>query len=404
MRCVVSLLMIGLLWLVGCGENQSEVEDQSNISGQHTLAPRITPTFSGPVTLTLWHPYQGPSADALQTAAEVFTVANPNLKVVFEYHTPEELRADYEHAVQQGAGPEILVTQPQWVGDLVKNRLILPLDTSLIDYLGTQLDAQVFQSLDYEDQYWGSPLSADVLMLYTKIADITFEPRAIDDLLVVAGENGIVLPVDTVSLLGLYQSPTSAFFNSAGKPMIDQSALISFTTLLHSLATDGRVTFSDDPDSFINGSASALVAPASLYPTLAAALGDQLRVSRLPEITAGVLWRPVVELTLLTVSVNATDESLRAASLLLAYLISPETQERLATEAEFMPIMNVTTSTNSTTRLYIQQLRNSQPMTLDPSFYQDFLPDFEGLLSQVRQPDVDVVTLVETWLAEHSGQ
>ncbi|MBI5930954.1 MAG: extracellular solute-binding protein [Chloroflexi bacterium] len=398
MRRVGYLVFIGILLLTACDKKQSEDQSQSTLPSQR--APYITPTFSGPVALTLWHPYQGANADALQSAANKFTTANPTLTVSLEYHAPENLLTDYEQALRQGAGPDILVTQPEWVGGLVKNRLILPLDTSLIDYLSSQLDASVFQSLDYQGLYWASPLSADLLMMYSKIADMTLEPRAIDDLLIVAGEKGVIFPADPMNLVGLYQAPTGSIFNSDGHPSLDEPTLMTFATLLQSLAASGRVTFSDDPSTFINGTASAMIAPASLYPALVTALGDQLRVSLLPEITAGVLWRPVLDLNLLTISANAPDESVRAASLLMAYLISPEAQGQLAEQGDFMPLMNVTSTTDAMTRLYIQELRNAQSTTLDPDVYQTFLPSFADFLFQVRQPQADLPALIQRWVTQ----
>lgn len=401
MRRVGVLLLIGIVLLVGCG-NKDDTQGQSDSSRQRTPAPRVTPTFSGPISLSLWHPYQGPNADALQSAAATFTEANPTLTITLEYHPPNTLLTDYQQAVRQGGGPDILVTQPEWVGGLVENRLILPLDTALIDEVGTRTDSPLFQSLDYQGQYWASPLTADLLVMYSKIADITLVPRGIDDLLVVAGENGVVFPADPMNLLGLY--PSGAFFDAGGRPVVDQEGLTIVGTLLQMLAANPNVTFSDDPAAFVTGNAAALIAPASLYPTLAAALGDQLRISLLPEVTAGVAWRPILDLTLLTVNVNVTDESLRAASLFMGYLISPEVQALLAEQGDFMPLMNITSTTDSATRLYIQQMRSAQSTTLDPNFYTTFLPNFANLLTQMRQPGANIPALIGVWLSESAVQ
>ncbi len=399
MRRFGFLLLIGILLLVGCGNND---QNPSRTPQQRTATPRITPTLSGPVDLSLWHPYQGVNADALQSAADAFTGANPALTVTLEYHAADSLLSDYEQAVQQGAGPDILVTQPEWVGGLIDNRLILPLDAVLIDTVGTLMDSAVFQSLDYQGQYWASPLTADLLMMYSKIADISLEPRAIDDLLVVVGDNGVVFPADMYSLLSLY--PSGAFFDDAGYPVVDETGLTALGTLLQALTTSNRVMFSDDPAAFVNGSASALIAPASLYPTLVAAIGDQLRVSLLPEISAGTIWYPILDLTLLTVNVNVPDESLRAASWLMGYLISPEVQAQLAEQGDFVPLMNATSTTDSATRLFIQQMRNAQATTLDADFYTTFLPDFADLITRMIQPDADLPSLIATWLTGLPGQ
>ncbi|KAB2866743.1 MAG: extracellular solute-binding protein [Anaerolineae bacterium] len=402
MRRVGVLLLIGIVLLVGCGNKDDGTQGQSDSSRQRTPAPRATPTFTGPVSLSMWHPYQGANADALQAAAATFTDANPTLTLTLEYHPPDTLLTDYQQAVRQGGGPDILVTQPSWVGGLVENRLILPLDTALIDEIGTRTDSALFQSLDYQDQYWASPLTADLLVMYSKIADITLVPRGIDDLLVVVGENGVVFSADPINLLGLY--PSGAFFDAGGRPVVDEEGLTTLGTLLQTLAVNPNVTFSDDTAAFVTGSASALIAPASLYPTLSAALGDQLRISLLPEVTAGVAWRPILDLTLLTVNVNVTDESLAAASLFMAYLISPEVQAQLAEQGDFMPLMNITSTTDSATRLYIQQMRSAQSTTLDHDFYITFLPDFANLLTQMRQPGADIPALIGTWLPESAIQ
>lgn len=401
MRRVGVLLLIGIILLVGCG-NKDDAQSQSDSPRQRTLAPRVDPTFSGPISLSLWHPYQGPNADALQSAATKFNEANPTLTVTLEYHAPDSLLADYQQAVRQGSGPDILVTQPERVGGLVENRLILPLNTVLIDEVGTRTDSPLFQSLDFQGQYWASPLTADLLVMYSKIADITLVPSGIDDLLVVAGENGVVFPADPMNLLGLY--PSGAFFDAGGRPVVDEEGLTIVGTVLQTLAANPNVTFSDDPAAFVTGNASALIAPASLYPTLSAALGDQLRISLLPEVTAGVAWRPILDLTLLTVNVNVTDESLRAASLFMGYLISPEAQAQLAEQGDFMPLMNVTSTTDDATRLYIQQMRSAQSTTLDPDFYTTFMPSFANLLTQMRQPGADIPALIGAWLAESVTQ
>lgn len=393
-----TVFVILLLFLAACdGDKAEKNADTTPQSQTRVAAPSAT--FSKAITLTLWHPYEGLNAAALETAAENFMMNTPGLTVQLEYHAADTLLADYETAVRQGGGPEILVAQSEWVGQLIANRQIFPLENDLENLLSNQLESGVFRSLVYAGELWASPLTADIPLLYYNRDLMILEPRRIEDLLIVVGDEGVLLPEDPADLLGLYQPPSGILFDANGQPQIEVNALIDYLTLIQTLKNAEHVTFTNDPALFLDGTAAAIIAPASQHATFTTALGDKLQVATLPAARDNESWRPLLNLTVLTLNSNAPDESFRAASLLLAYLIDPVTQEQLAADADFLPLIRVATADDLVTRVYLEQLSTAQPATIDSAFYQTFLPALADLSDQVSVSDADIVTLAQEWSA-----
>jgi ABC-type glycerol-3-phosphate transport system substrate-binding protein len=394
-----SLFFILVLFLAACDGNKEEKNNDDSTPQLQTRVAAPSATFSKPVTLTLWHPYEGLNATALQTAAENFMENTPGLTVQLEYHAADTLLVDYETAVRQGGGPEILVAQSEWVGELIANRQILPLEKDFENLFGTLLESAVFRSLLYEGELWASPLNADVPLLYYNRDHMILEPRRMEDLLIVVGDEGVLLPENPADLLGLYQPPSGILFDANGQPQIEANALTDYLTLIQTLKNAQYVTFTNDPALFLEGTAAAIIAPASQYNSFTTLLGDKLGIATLPVARDNESWRPLLDLTLLTINSNAPDEAFRAANLLLAYLIDPATQQQLATDGDFLPLIRATTAGDLITRVYLRQLSTAQPTTLDAAFYQTFLPALADLVAQASISDADIATLAQEWSA-----
>src|SRR5579859_260283 len=72
-----------------------------------TLA--VLPTFTtAPVSITIWHNWQGTQADALTTIVKQFQTAHPDIGITVRAISGD-LKAQYQAATQAQHGPELLI-------------------------------------------------------------------------------------------------------------------------------------------------------------------------------------------------------------------------------------------------------------------------------------------------------
>jgi ABC-type glycerol-3-phosphate transport system substrate-binding protein len=387
-------LLIAALMAAACNNDSNETDTQ----GASTARPTPGPAVIGQVALTVWHSFSGALAEALQSATQTFNAPDSPVTVVLEYHAPESLLADYETAVANGAGPDILAAQPEWVAHLADQRLILPMGNLLATALENQLIEPVYYSLVYRDQVWASPLVADTLLLYSNSGLISSEPESFDDILQAAQEHPALFPAQTEKLLGLYQDPAISLMSESGQSRLTQPAVRDFLELYQRLANSPGVAFTDDASAFLEGRAGMIVREASAYPALAAALGDQLRVSVLPQGGA-VVWRPAVQITPLVINVNTPENTYQAATLYLLYLLKPETQTALAEATGFQPLASADSSQSQAGRAFAGQLRFARARPLDGLYFDAMLPALTAALAQARVLDASLDPLVAEVLA-----
>lgn len=313
LRRYLTFLMIVIL-LASCAQ-----DDPEPTAPKTTLAPTFTPA---PQTLLIWHPFDEPAQTALQKIVTDFIAQNPQITITLEYVDPDALPDQlFEAVIQNGAGPDLIFGPLTWIPRLADQGLLEPIYTDVRRKLTDQLPEALLTATEYADTDYGVPFAAEFTTLYYNTTLVATVPTVFEDF---ATENGnIVAAPDFFTLAGLYFDMGNLLLDAAGGTLVTTSGVESFLTQVQKLAPS--FTFTDDYSAFTNGERPFLLASSNEYPTLKAALGDQLAVAILPRI-GGSAWRTLLIPQIVMESVNITASSREAAGQFLMYLLSPDAQ------------------------------------------------------------------------------
>ncbi|AXK44769.1 sugar ABC transporter substrate-binding protein [Brachybacterium saurashtrense] len=170
-------------------------------------------------------------APALEPSAKAWGEQN-GIDVVVEVVPGDELQANFITANQAGNGPDVTMGAHDWIGNLVQNGAISPV----------QLPADVadtiapigLEAVTYDGQTYGVPYAVETLALYANHAlTDTPEPSSLEELISAAeagdAENVLSLPVgesgDPYHMQPLYTSAGGYLFGRDAEGNLDPSDL-----------------------------------------------------------------------------------------------------------------------------------------------------------------------------------
>lgn len=392
-RALLLLILLSIL-LVAC---RGDDKPKSTNQPPNPAPAEPTPTLPFSVNLTLWHSFEGDLANGLQALADHFATSEGAVSLSLEYHAPAELRADFEQAVRAGGGPDLLVIEPSWLAELADEGLIFPVDRSLLPQFEDLFPPAFYGSLSYRQQLWAAPLTADVLVLYTNRELVEQPPATFDELL--TSTQPIIMPTGVEATIGLYIGSTDFLVNEDGQPTLLRDAVIEYLKRIQQLGASPSLTFTDDISAFSSGQAGILIANASRYAELQTALGDSLQVSLLPQIDV-TNWRPIVNVTPIVISQNATDTTIRAAQLLFTYLMSSDVQSAFAQAAHRAPLAVADpTSLDAVNQVIALQYRFAQPWSPYPILTTRVFPALEQAATNALTENANLPSIADEVLA-----
>jgi maltose-binding protein MalE len=395
----IRIIALGLLLcLVGsaCKGDKDKKNDRQNPTAQPIA--QATPILPFTVRLTLWHSFTEPLAAGLQALADRLNAANSSITLSLEYHAAEILWADYEQALRTGGGPDLLVIEQEWLAEMADKELILPVDRTLIPEFEESLPFPLYSSLFYRQQLWGVPVEADVLVMYVNTSKIAHAPQSFNELVALA--DPVLVYPGVEGTVGLYHGPTGYLVDDDGQPVFLKEAMIDYLRHYQRLATAPSTVFTDNIAQFSDGDAVVLIAYASEYATLQEALGNQLLVAALPEID-GALWRPLVRISPLVISQNATDTTVRGAQLLFTYLVSAESQTLMAEAANRTPPITADPAALDGVKHVIwEQIQLARPWSPYPVLMSRVFPALETALNDAQAENADLPAVADAFLAE----
>lgn len=114
----------------------------------------------------------------LKPFAKDFGEAN-GIEVSVEVHA-EELQEDFVTASEQGKGPDILVAAHDWIGNLVQNHTIDPVQLS--NKQKDALNPTALEAVTYDGKVYGNPYAVENLALIRNTKLAPDKPKTIEDL------------------------------------------------------------------------------------------------------------------------------------------------------------------------------------------------------------------------------
>jgi arabinogalactan oligomer / maltooligosaccharide transport system substrate-binding protein len=151
-----------------------------------TTAPAATPAAM-PTTLLLWHGWSGAARQVLSQQVELFNRQASGGRVVLQSVPLASLALDLRGAVQAGSGPHLAILPNTWIGDLVADGALLPLEERLkADELKPFLPATLggAQIVDQNSTHlYGLPLTFNTIALFYNRANLLAAPTDTQSLL-----------------------------------------------------------------------------------------------------------------------------------------------------------------------------------------------------------------------------
>lgn len=190
----IALLVIASIVLAACGGVTATPPPTATSAPQPTPPPEATsapqPTATlEPVTITIWHGWQGEYFNNIKSVFDKYSEAHPNVTV--ELVQVPDLSDKIVTAVPAGEGPDIVAFANDWIGRLAEAGIIVPLDSYIdrAEYESTFIPTAV-ESQTYKGQIWGYPeaMEAITLIYNKKLISADQLPKSTDELLANAAQ------------------------------------------------------------------------------------------------------------------------------------------------------------------------------------------------------------------------
>ena len=176
-RLAAGLLATGLV-LSACGGGSSDDTDSDGGGGE-------TPAASGG-ELLIWVG-DGPGGEATTEIGEAFGKEN-GVDVTVELLPGDELQANFVTASQAGNPPDVVFGAHDWIGNLVQNGTIDPIQ--LPETVASTLQPLAIKAVTFDGQVYGMPYTMNNIVLIRNTELAPDAPATVEDL-VAAGEEAV---------------------------------------------------------------------------------------------------------------------------------------------------------------------------------------------------------------------
>ena len=191
--------------------------------GATTTAP--TTDYSG-ASLTVW--VDETRKSAVETAAKAFQTAT-NAKVNLVLKNFEDIQQDFTTQVPLGKGPDITIGAHDWLGNLIQNGVVAPIE---LGDKSAEFAPVALQAFTNNGQVYGVPYAIENIALIrnTKLAEAA--PATWDDAVAAGKKAGTKYPI--LLQMGETGDPYTAYplQTSFGAPVFTQNADGSYTSEL----------------------------------------------------------------------------------------------------------------------------------------------------------------------------
>jgi len=263
--------------LAACGGGSSDdagttggASDAGGASGASDAGGAVT---RADADLVIWTDEE--KAVSLEEPAKAWGEAN-GLTVAVQT-VAEDLQPNFITANQAGNGPDMIVAAHDWIGNLVQNGSIQPVQ---LPAAATEAIAPIgLEAVTYDGQTYGAPYAVETLVLFANkaLTDVP-EPKTVEELVEAAkaggAENVLALPVgeqgDAYHMEPFYTSAGGYLFGKDGEGNLDPSDVgvgkegsITAAEKIGELGKDGVLKTSISGDNaislFTDGKAAYLV-------------------------------------------------------------------------------------------------------------------------------------------------
>ena len=217
-------LAAGTTLLAACGGSDSDTDSGSGGGGASDGGGG-----SSAGQLVIWADEE--KAPALEPSAKAWGEEN-GIEVVVEVVPGDELQANFITANQAGNGPDVTMGAHDWIGNLVQNGAISPVQ--LPSDVADTIAPVGIDAVTYDGQTYGVPYAVETLALFAnnELTDVA-EPGSLEELISAAedggAENILSLPIgesgDPYHMQPIYTSAGGYLFGKDSEGNLDPSDL-----------------------------------------------------------------------------------------------------------------------------------------------------------------------------------
>jgi len=190
----VGILMAATMLLTACG-TPTPTAAPVPTTAPATLPPAATATqppaataTTAPVTITIWHQWDGAYLTAIQAVFNQYMADHPN--VVIDISKPNDVTSALKVAIPAGEGPDIIAWADDQIGANALAGNIVALDDQGItqDFLNSTYEPAAVKGVIWQGKIWALPESQEAIALvYNKAvaspSDFPSDPTNFSDLL-----------------------------------------------------------------------------------------------------------------------------------------------------------------------------------------------------------------------------
>ena len=183
-RTVLPAVLALVLTTAGCGGGDESTTESTAPDDSSSEATSEGVPSRGDADLVIWT--DALKIDAVKTVADSFAETNGISVEVQAVST--DLQPNFVTANSAGNGPDVVVGAHDWIGNLVQNGAIEPLQLTPEDLQG--YSEKAVQATTYDGQLYGVPYGIEALALYRNTDVVPEEPATLDDA-VAAGQAAV---------------------------------------------------------------------------------------------------------------------------------------------------------------------------------------------------------------------
>ena len=284
-------------------------------------------------TVSLWHPWLGDEAEALDAVIAAFRTDHPEVQFEVQYVAFDDLRAAFEEAASTGGGPSVLIGAADWGAAFYDDGYVADLsDLASSTFLAT-INEAALEAVQYRGALIGLPETIKGVVMFRNTDIIADAPATYAELVAAAQaatggdivganlERGFFFSAGHLHGLG------GQVMNALGCPAFNTPTGVDWLNLLDSFTDAGPAEYYTDNDVnlFETGQAGIIIDGTWNMAGLAEAIGaEKLSIDPWPAPLSGYVQTENIYL-----NANAAGDERTDAWAFMEFFLSVEAQELL---------------------------------------------------------------------------
>lgn len=357
------ILLMSLIFLMGCsrlggtetrGTQNELAEATRTVQAATPVQPPATPSGQpSPTpevirgTVTIWHSLGEEQMVGIEQILENFSAQHPEVLFDVLYIPQENLPTRLESAVQENAGPDLVLGPAGWGPAFYRDGMIQDLSDLAQDALRMKINPAALAAGSYQDAQVGLPYAQEGVVLYRNKALIEHPAATLEELIRAANAatQGEMIGADLERGFlysgGYLDGLGGKLVNEDGTPAFNSEKGLAWLQVLQMLEQAGPTEYNSDRDIelFKEGRVGWIVDGTWNYNALTEAVGaENLAVDPWPTAPGGNL-SGYIQPSNIYLSTTARGDDRTAAGKFIEHFLSAESQSILS-EVGMIPVVS----------------------------------------------------------------